>query len=537
MPNARSRRATEKIYDDDWHAFRAWCAGAWRPGICRRRRRSSRRISPNAPPRSGRSGLRLILAAIAYHHRRAGQLWTARDPVIATVMRGILRAQQRPERPAAALTSAELRPAARPDRRRSDRLADPAGLPPLRDRALLLTGLAGALRRSELVALDVEDVRFRNEAMVLRLHRSKGDQEGEGADVVIARGAHPETCPVRAMEAWLRRVGDRLWRGVPPAHRGRHDRGPADRQRRVEDPPAPGAARPGSTVDDDRAAVAARPARRLHHRGLSARRARRAGPAPRPPEEHRHHAALPPTAPRSWPPARPGCWISERAMARHDAGAARTRQGPGPWFALTHGVPDAGENALALPHTDWLRHDLVVTGPARGRGGAAPGRRRWRGDPLGLSGPRPLGRGPGRTRWCSRRIGSPGLTPAAARVLARQLRSAVETHHQRVLAAAGHRSRARSICTRSCRCRTTSCSAGRTIRRAAPGCRPTGARPARCAMCGLRADPADRRPRRSARLHISTSGRRTGRPGRCFAALRARYPTLTFDVRPDYGDD
>ena len=43
--------------------------------------------------------------------------------------------------------------------------------------------------------------------MVLRLHRSKGDQEGEGADVVIARGAHPETCPVRAMEAWLRRSG------------------------------------------------------------------------------------------------------------------------------------------------------------------------------------------------------------------------------------------------------------------------------------------------------------------------------------------
>ena len=72
----------------------------------------------------GRSGLRLILAAIAYHHRRAGHLWTARDPVIATVMRGILRAQKRPERPAAALTSAELRPAARRDRRR------PGGTPP-----------------------------------------------------------------------------------------------------------------------------------------------------------------------------------------------------------------------------------------------------------------------------------------------------------------------------------------------------------------------------------------------------------------------
>ncbi len=47
----------------------------------------------------GRSGLRLILAAVAFHHRRAGHLWSSADPVITTVMRGILRAQKRPVRP------------------------------------------------------------------------------------------------------------------------------------------------------------------------------------------------------------------------------------------------------------------------------------------------------------------------------------------------------------------------------------------------------------------------------------------------------
>ena len=57
----------------------------------------------------GRSGLRLILATLAHHHRRAGHLWTSGDPVIASVLRGILREQKRPVRPAAALTSAELR--------------------------------------------------------------------------------------------------------------------------------------------------------------------------------------------------------------------------------------------------------------------------------------------------------------------------------------------------------------------------------------------------------------------------------------------
>jgi integrase len=198
--------ATEKIYDDDWRAFRAWCQAHGAPALPAPPAIVAAYLAERAAT-LGRSGLRLILAAIAFQHRRAGHLWTARDPVIATVMRGILRAQQRPERPAAALTSAELRQLLAPIGDDPTGLAGPATLAALRDRALLLTGLAGALRRSELVALDVEDVRFRNAAMVLRLRRSKGDQEGEGADVVIPRGAHPETCPARAMEAWLRRSG------------------------------------------------------------------------------------------------------------------------------------------------------------------------------------------------------------------------------------------------------------------------------------------------------------------------------------------
>jgi len=199
--------ATEKIYTDDWRAFRAWCDTHAAPALPAPPAIVAAYLAERAAT-LGRSGLRLILAAIAYHHRRAGLLWTSRDPVIATVMRGILRAQQRPERPAAALTSTELRHvlAAIGDEALTG-LAGAARLAALRDRALLLTGLAGALRRSELVALDVEDVRFRTEAMVLRLHRSKADQEGQGADVVIPRGAHLATCPVRAVEAWLRRSG------------------------------------------------------------------------------------------------------------------------------------------------------------------------------------------------------------------------------------------------------------------------------------------------------------------------------------------
>lgn len=73
-----------------------------------------------------------------------------------------------------------------------------------RDRALLLLGFAGAFRRSELVSLDVGDLEFRSTGLVVTLRRSKTDQEGQGELKGIPRGRDKNTCPVRAVEAWIK---------------------------------------------------------------------------------------------------------------------------------------------------------------------------------------------------------------------------------------------------------------------------------------------------------------------------------------------
>jgi len=73
----------------------------------------------------------------------------------------------------------------------------------LRDRALLVVGFTGALRRSELVALNYEDIRWTREGMVLHIRSSKTDQEGQGSEVGIPLGRKPGTCPVRLLKAWL----------------------------------------------------------------------------------------------------------------------------------------------------------------------------------------------------------------------------------------------------------------------------------------------------------------------------------------------
>ncbi|MGD0944928.1 MAG: tyrosine-type recombinase/integrase [Acidimicrobiales bacterium] len=82
--------------------------------------------------------------------------------------------------------------------------ADPAGC---RDRALLLLGFAGALRRSELVGLDVADLTEGTDGLTVRLRRSKTDQEGAGRTVGIPYGSNPVTCPVRAWRVWLELSG------------------------------------------------------------------------------------------------------------------------------------------------------------------------------------------------------------------------------------------------------------------------------------------------------------------------------------------
>ena len=75
----------------------------------------------------------------------------------------------------------------------------------LRDKAILLLGFASAMRRSELVALNVADLEWSSEGVLLHIRRSKTDQEGLGQSVAVPRGA--TACPVAALGAWVEASG------------------------------------------------------------------------------------------------------------------------------------------------------------------------------------------------------------------------------------------------------------------------------------------------------------------------------------------
>ena len=138
--------------------------------------------------------LRRRVAAIARACGVAGHPLDTKHPAIRETLRGIGRKHGAPARRSAALTTAEIK--------RLSRVCGP-DLAGLRDKALFLLGFSAAMRRSELVGLDLAHVTWTTDGLKLLIERSKTDAEGEGAELAISLGKSGETCPVTALRAWL----------------------------------------------------------------------------------------------------------------------------------------------------------------------------------------------------------------------------------------------------------------------------------------------------------------------------------------------
>lgn len=189
--------ATLKAYAADWAEFSAWCQQRNATALPADPTTVAAYLASIAVSHA-RSTLRRRLVAIGRAHRMKGVAWAASHPAIRDTLSGIFRRHGVPQRRAAAIGTAELRKlVATCD-------TDLAGQ---RDRALLLLGFAGALRRSELVAVQREHISFTPDGMKLLIPRAKSDQEGHGVELGIPRGMKLETCPVRAVETWLRASG------------------------------------------------------------------------------------------------------------------------------------------------------------------------------------------------------------------------------------------------------------------------------------------------------------------------------------------
>lgn len=208
MRQARASN-TWRAYRADWEHFQGWCARRGLASLPAVPGTVATYLAEHADQLKVAT-LQRRLCAISRVHAAAGCASPASmaNAAVRETWRGIRRAKGVAQQAKAPVLTADLR-------RMVAEL--PAGLQGARDRALLLLGFSGAFRRSELVSLNVEDLDFREDGLVISLRRSKTDQEGAERQIGIPYGSDPATCPFRAVRAWLRDAGlgtGALFRGV-----------------------------------------------------------------------------------------------------------------------------------------------------------------------------------------------------------------------------------------------------------------------------------------------------------------------------------
>src|SRR5579883_2797225 len=188
---------TRRAYRADWGHFSAWCEARSRVALPAAPETLVCYLTELAATHKV-SSLSRRVCAISQAHQAAGCEPPTRVPAVRALMAGIRRAK--------GTAAAAKRPVLTADLKRMIETL-PDTLRGCRDRALLLVGFAGAFRRSELVALDWQDIEFGNEGLTITVRRSKTDPEGQGRKIGIPYSRKAAHCPVRALEKWRDSAG------------------------------------------------------------------------------------------------------------------------------------------------------------------------------------------------------------------------------------------------------------------------------------------------------------------------------------------
>jgi site-specific recombinase XerD len=186
--------ATIRAYRSDALVFQDWCAQFGFRSLPASPEAVAAFIVAEAEAEAGRAASTLgrRMAAIRHAHKLASLPDPKDDESVRAAIRGARRkVGVAPTQKAAA--TAEILAALL--MRTSDTLTG------RRDRALLALRFAGAFRRSELVALDVQDLREAPEGLRVMVRRSKVDQEGRGFEKAIPPGRFIR--PVTLVREWL----------------------------------------------------------------------------------------------------------------------------------------------------------------------------------------------------------------------------------------------------------------------------------------------------------------------------------------------
>jgi integrase len=202
---ARRSSATMRAYSADWRDFADWCAENDLDTLPADGATVALYIAALAERGRKVATISRRLVSIAFVHRKAGydSPCDGSHKMVRDSVQRIQRALDSDQCGKSAMNPSLLR-----------RILGNLGtktLAGLRDRALLLCGFAGAMRRSELANLRVENLLKDPEGLIVFLPSPNTDQQEGGREVTLVRGIQPArtplrnlTCPIRTLNLWLK---------------------------------------------------------------------------------------------------------------------------------------------------------------------------------------------------------------------------------------------------------------------------------------------------------------------------------------------
>ena len=147
------------------------------------------------------STLKRRLASISMYHKTKGHYLDTKHPIISENILGIKRTKGSIQIGKKPLSISDLKLIIQAIN--EDKISE---FEKLKNKSLILVGFSGGFRRSELVALLIEDIEFVEEGVKILIRRSKTDQSGEGFVKGIPHFPNPEYCPVMNLKKYIKEL-------------------------------------------------------------------------------------------------------------------------------------------------------------------------------------------------------------------------------------------------------------------------------------------------------------------------------------------
>jgi site-specific recombinase XerD len=195
----RGAANTVKAYAGDLQRFGAWCAAHGLAPLPASVDTLAGFVTHLAEAGKKVATIQRHCAAVAKAHALRGLDSPTDDKQFKVLLEGISRIKGVRQHQAPAFTLAAFK--------RIVKSIDATTVAGQRDKVILLLGFSGAFRRSELAALNIEDLSFAEEGLLIDLKKSKTNQLGEHEEKAIFYSPELVLCPIRSLQTWVKVLG------------------------------------------------------------------------------------------------------------------------------------------------------------------------------------------------------------------------------------------------------------------------------------------------------------------------------------------